>query len=94
MKNIRRFVAIALLILFGINVLVAIRTALGLGDEGTGGADFSVFPMVKRIHINSVGIVVLLSIFLVLFWIVYSLWRTQTLKAASEQSHPSQSSNL
>ena len=92
MKNIRRFVAIALLILFGINILVAIRTALGLGDEGTSGADFSVFPMVKRI--NSVGIVVLLSIFLILFWIVYSIWRRQTIKAAREQSQPSQSSNL
>ena len=93
MRNAKRLAFKALLTLNAIFTFAVLGLPHAFANQEDSGPDFSVHGTIKRIHITSVGIVVLLSIFLVLFWIVYSLWRRQNRKFTSEQSHPSQSPN-
>jgi hypothetical protein len=94
MKRVSGFVIIALFIAWQIGTCVVSGAVFAFADEGNSGPDFSTYGQIKRIRLNDVVVVILLSIILVLFLFFYTLWRSQNREIPRKKSNSSPSSNL
>ena len=93
MQKVTCFIVKAFVIACEIWAVLFLGSSLAFADaDETSGPDFSIHIEIKRL--TSLGLVVLVSFGLILFLIIYSLYRRRGRKIPGKQPDPRSASNL